>query len=132
VERACAAWAGADGAGAAAFSAKHVDGRRAYARASRRVVTLAAATVRIDAIEIERYDWPELEIVVAAAPTYLRGVGADLGEELGTGGHCDVLRRLASDRFASKTRSVACAGGPAAARALLARVARWADRPEVD
>jgi tRNA pseudouridine55 synthase len=56
--------------------------------------------VRIDSIRIERYEWPELEILVDCGPgTYLRALARDLGEQLGTGGLCAALRRLASGPF---------------------------------
>lgn len=101
VDRACVAWIGSVLQVPPAYSAKHVGGVRAYALArAGTTVTLEAAPVRIDAIEIERYAWPELEIVVRCGPgTYIRALARDLGEELGTGGHCAALRRLASGPF---------------------------------
>lgn len=101
VERACAAWVGSVRQVPPSYSAKHVGGRRAYALArAGETVTLDATSVRIDAIRIERYAWPELVIVVRCGPgTYLRALARDLGEELGTGGHCAALRRLASGPF---------------------------------
>ena len=135
VKRACAAWVGTMEQVPPAFSAKHVAGRRAYALArAGETVLLAAATVRIDAIEIERYEWPELEIVVRCGPgTYLRALARDLGEELGTGGHCAALRRLRSGPF----RVEDAMAWPALADAESTRAAlapAWravADRPEV-
>lgn len=101
VERACANWTGSVLQVPPAYSAKHVGGRRAYALArAGTAVTLEAAPVRIDAIEVERYAWPELDIVVRCGPgTYIRALARDLGEELGTGGHCATLRRLGSGPF---------------------------------
>jgi tRNA pseudouridine55 synthase len=101
VERACAAWVGSVRQVPPSYSAKHVGGRRAYALArAGETVTLEAASVRIDSIRIERYAWPELVIVVRCGPgTYMRALARDLGEELGTGGHCAALRRLASGPF---------------------------------
>ena len=101
VERACAAWVGAVRQVPPSYSAKHVGGRRAYALArAGETVTLEAAAVRIDSIRIEHYAWPELVIVVRCGPgTYLRALARDLGEDLGTGGHCAALRRLASGPF---------------------------------
>jgi tRNA pseudouridine55 synthase len=101
VERACAAWVGSVRQVPPAYSAKHVGGRRAYALArAGETVTLEAASVRIDSIGIERYAWPELVILVRCGPgTYIRALARDLGEELGTGGHCAALRRLASGPF---------------------------------
>jgi tRNA pseudouridine55 synthase len=101
VERACAAWEGFVLQVPPAYSAKHVEGGRAYALArAGRAVTLEAVRVRIDSIRIERYAWPELEILVDCGPgTYLRALARDLGEQLGTGGLCAALRRVASGPF---------------------------------
>jgi len=101
VEEACAAWEGTLLQVPPAYSAKHVDGGRAYALArAGRAVTLEAVPVRIDSIRIERYAWPELEILVRCGPgTYLRALARDLGEQLGTGGLCAALRRLGSGPF---------------------------------
>jgi tRNA pseudouridine55 synthase len=101
VEKACAAWEGSVLQVPPAYSAKHVDGGRAYALArAGRAVTLDAVRVRIDSIRIERYAWPELEILVHCGPgTYLRALARDLGEQLGTGGLCAALRRVASGPF---------------------------------
>jgi tRNA pseudouridine55 synthase len=101
VEEACAAWEGSVLQVPPAYSAKHVRGGRAYALArAGRAVTLEAVRVRIDSIRIERYEWPELEILVDCGPgTYLRALARDLGEQLGTGGLCAALRRLASGPF---------------------------------
>jgi tRNA pseudouridine55 synthase len=101
VERACAAWEGSVLQVPPAYSAKRVAGARAYALArAGRAVTLQAVRVRIDSIRIERYAWPELEILVDCGPgTYVRALARDLGEQLGTGGLCAALRRLASGPF---------------------------------
>lgn len=101
VEEACAAWEGTLLQVPPAYSAKHTAGGRAYALArAGRAVTLEAVPVRIDSIRIERYAWPELEILVHCGPgTYLRALARDLGEQLGTGGLCAELRRLSSGPF---------------------------------
>jgi tRNA pseudouridine55 synthase len=101
VERVCAAWVGSVLQVPPAFSAKHVEGRRAYALArAGETVTLEAASVRIESIDVGRYAWPDLELVVrCGAGTYLRALARDLGEALGTGGYCAALRRLASGPF---------------------------------
>ena len=101
VEAACAAWVGSVLQVPPAYSAKHVGGRRAYARArAGETVTLDAVRVEVESIEIERYAFPDLEILVRCGPgTYVRALARDLGEELGTGGLCEALRRLASGPF---------------------------------
>ncbi|HYO45644.1 MAG TPA: tRNA pseudouridine(55) synthase TruB [Gemmatimonadota bacterium] len=101
VEKACAAWVGSVQQFPPVYSAKHVNGRRAYALArAGETVTLEAVPVRVDSIEVERYQWPDLDIVVRCGPgTYVRALARDLGEELGTGAHCAALRRLESGPF---------------------------------
>ncbi len=77
------------------FSALKVGGRRAYdlARAGRSV-DLAPRRVRIDRIEVIRYEWPELELEIdCGAGTYIRSIARDVGEALGCGGLVDVLVR---------------------------------------
>lgn len=122
VEKACATWEGSVLQVPPAYSAKHVEGGRAYALArAGRAVTLEAVRVRIDSIRIERYAWPELEILVRCGPgTYLRALARDVGEQLGTGGLCAVLRRLASGPY--RVEDALPWGGlvdPEAARAAL-------------
>jgi tRNA pseudouridine55 synthase len=122
VDRACEAWVGSVLQVPPAYSAKHVDGGRAYALArAGGTVTLDAVPVRIDTIRVERYAWPELEILVRCGPgTYIRALARDLGERLGTGGLCAALRRLASGPF-EVARALSWNGleDPAAARAAL-------------
>ena len=79
------------------FSAVHVEGQRAYkaARAGQ-AVELKAKTVRIDAIDVLRYTWPELEVRIRCGRgTYIRSIARDLGQALGTGGYLTQLRRTA-------------------------------------
>lgn len=80
-----------------AHSAVKIKGRRAYqlARGGQDVV-MPPRIVRIDAITLERYDWPELEITVTCGRgTYIRSLGRQIGEALGVGGHLTALRRTA-------------------------------------
>ncbi|MHB1557132.1 MAG: tRNA pseudouridine(55) synthase TruB [Isosphaeraceae bacterium] len=77
------------------FSALKVGGRRAYdlARAGQSV-ELAPRRVRIDRIEVVRYDWPELELEIdCGTGTYIRSIARDVGEALGCGGLVDMLIR---------------------------------------
>jgi tRNA pseudouridine55 synthase len=69
-----------------AFSALKVGGQRAYnlARAGK-PVELAARPVTVYGLEIVRYDYPELTLDVrCGAGTYVRSLGRDLAESLGT------------------------------------------------
>ncbi len=83
------------------FSALKVGGRRAYdlARAGQHV-ELAPRRVRIDRIDVVRYDWPELELEIdCGAGTYIRSIARDVGEALGCGGLVDVLVRTRIGAF---------------------------------
>ncbi len=84
-----------------AFSAMKIGGRRAYAMARQgQAIELAPRPVTVHAIEILRYDYPQLEIAVHCGKgTYIRSLARDLGVLLGTGGHCATLRRTAVGRF---------------------------------
>lgn len=122
VEAACAAWVGSVLQVPPSFSAKHVGGRRAYARArAGETVTLEAVRVEVESIEIERYAFPDLEILVRCGPgTYVRALARDLGEELGTGGLCEALRRLASGPFSvEEALALSSVEDPAALRAAV-------------
>lgn len=101
VEAACAALTGEIDQVPPAYSAKHVAGRRAYARArAGEAVVLRPVRVTIERIEILRYAWPELEIEVESGPgTYIRALARDLGEHLETGAYCAALRRTRSGPY---------------------------------
>jgi tRNA pseudouridine55 synthase len=77
------------------YSALKIGGRRAYdlARAGRSF-ELAPRRVRIDQIEVLRYEWPHLELEIdCGSGTYIRSIARDLGEVLGCGGLVEVLVR---------------------------------------
>lgn len=78
-----------------AFSAAHVDGRRAYKLARKgRPVELEPKTVRIDAIEITGVRAEQVELTVTCGKgTYIRSIARDLGKELGCGAFLTSLRR---------------------------------------
>ncbi len=80
------------------YSAKHVDGERAYAKARRgERMALAPVTVRVMRWDVTAHgdDWLEADITCGGG-TYIRALARDLGAALGTVAHCAVLRRLAS------------------------------------
>jgi len=79
------------------FSAIHVDGKRAYQAARRgEALDLKPRRVRVDAIELLRYDWPTLELrITCGKGTYIRSIARDLGKSLGSGGHLTALKRTA-------------------------------------
>lgn len=79
------------------FSAVHVNGQRAYKLARRgEAVQIKPRRVRIDKIELLGYDWPCVSLrITCGKGVYIRSLGRDLGETLGTGGHLVSLRRTA-------------------------------------
>jgi tRNA pseudouridine55 synthase len=84
-----------------AYSALKVAGRRAHELARRgESFELAPRIVQINAIEMVRYQYPELELVVhCGGGTYIRSLGRDIAESLGTGAVMSALRRLAVGPF---------------------------------
>src|SRR3954467_11019886 len=63
-------------------------------------VELAARPVEIHAIDVVRYAYPELELLVrCGSGTYIRSLGRDLAEALDTAGVMSQLRRLAIGPF---------------------------------
>ncbi len=79
------------------YSAVHVDGKRAYRLARKgRPVPLAAKPVRIDRLVITAYDWPRLGLdIVCSSGTFVRAIGRDLAEAVGTRGGMESLVRVA-------------------------------------
>lgn len=84
-----------------AFSAIHIDGRRAYDLARKgEDVKMRPRWVRIDNIELLSFGWPLAKIrVTCGKGTYIRSIARDLGVALGTGGHLASLRRTAVGRY---------------------------------
>ncbi len=82
-------------------SAVKIGGRRAYALARRgEQVDLPPRPVDVYSLEIRRFEWPELELAVHCGKgTYIRSIARELGVALGTGGHCQSLRRLGVGPF---------------------------------
>ena len=81
-----------------AYSAKHVDGERAYALARRgEKVCLPPVDILVHGWEIVECDGERLRVrVTCGGGTYLRALARDLGRALGTAAHCEQLRRIAS------------------------------------
>jgi tRNA pseudouridine55 synthase len=84
-----------------AFSAMKVGGRRAYALARRgEAPELAARPVQIHSIEVTGYEWPLLSLDIHCGKgTYVRSIARELGQALGTGGHCTMIRRTMVGAF---------------------------------
>jgi tRNA pseudouridine55 synthase len=83
------------------YSAKKVRGQRAYklARAGKRP-RLASRTVRIDRLDLVSYNYPELELdVTCGSGTYIRSLGRDIGQALGSAAVMSRLARTAIGEF---------------------------------
>jgi tRNA pseudouridine55 synthase len=134
VERALAGWIGAVEQTPPIFSAKHLAGERAHARARRgEPVVLQPVTVEIRSIDLQRYAWPDLELRVECGPgTYIRALARDFGETLGTGGYCHALRRLRSGPFEVGAAIAWDELGPAALAALRPAAEAVADLPRIE
>jgi len=84
-----------------AYSAIHVEGKRAYdlARAGEQV-ELPKRVVRVDGIQRLGYAWPELTLAIDCGKGfYVRSLARDLGARLGCGGHLASLRRTAVGEY---------------------------------
>lgn len=84
-----------------AFSALKVKGRRAYALARQgQEVRLPSRPVVVHRLEVVRYEYPELVLdVTCGSGTYLRSLGRDIGEALGSAAVMAALRRTAVGPF---------------------------------
>jgi tRNA pseudouridine55 synthase len=83
------------------FSAKKVDGERAYEVArSGREVKLQPKQIEIFDLRVRRVELPEVEFEVdCSSGTYVRAIARDIGQMLGTGGYLTALRRTAIGGF---------------------------------
>jgi tRNA pseudouridine55 synthase len=80
------------------FSAKQIDGKRAYdlARAGKEVV-LKANKITISEFKIDTSDFPEISFELSCSKgTYIRSVASDFGKKLNSGGTLIELRRTKS------------------------------------
>lgn len=85
------------------FSAKRVDGQRAYTLARKgQERTLPPVPVTIRSFRLLSYDpmhGVAVADIVCSKGTYIRSMARDLGEVLGCGAYLSALRRTASGRF---------------------------------
>ena len=83
------------------FSAKKIDGRRAYATARRgETPRLEPRPVEVHEVALIGYDWPIATVdVICEKGFYVRSLARDLGRALGTGGHCASIRRTGVGPF---------------------------------
>lgn len=77
------------------FSAKYIDGKRAYKSARRGDdVELPSSPVNIREITVEKFDLPELILHISCSKgTYIRSLARDIGLELDSGAYLSALRR---------------------------------------
>jgi len=83
------------------YSAVHVDGKRAYRLARKgKPLQLEAKRVRIEHLAITSYQWPRLALdIICSSGTYIRALGRDLAESLGTRAVMESLVRSAVGPF---------------------------------
>ncbi len=119
-----AEWVGTVAQVPPAFSAAKVMGRRAYDLARKgEAVVLTARPVRVDAIAVERYDYPVLDVEVHCGKgTYIRSLARDLGDRLGCGAYVETLRRTRIGPFTTAA-AVSLHDDPAVAHGRLLPVA---------
>jgi len=83
------------------FSAKKVDGKRAYdiARAGKEI-EMKANTITISDFKIDTTSFPEIKFEVSCSKgTYIRSLASDFGKKLNSGGTLIELRRTRSGDF---------------------------------
>lgn len=80
------------------FSAKQIDGKRAYdiARAGKEI-ELKANRIFIESLKLDSSRFPEIDFEITCSKgTYIRSIARDLGEMLNSGGTLIALRRTRS------------------------------------
>lgn len=84
-----------------AYSALRVEGRRAYKLARQgRQVPLKPRLVTVERIAVEAYDYPQLSLAIeCGSGTYVRSLGRDLAESLGTAAVMSRLTRTSIGGF---------------------------------
>jgi tRNA pseudouridine55 synthase len=83
------------------FSAKQIDGKRAYehARAGKEIV-MKSNKITIHSFELKADRFPEIDFEICCSKgTYIRSIAHDFGEKLNSGGTLIALRRTKSGNF---------------------------------
>jgi len=77
------------------YSAKSVDGKRAYNMARKgKTIELKPQQVAIHRLEVLKENLPDLSLLIECSKgTYIRSLARDIGEKLNSGGHLTGLRR---------------------------------------
>jgi tRNA pseudouridine55 synthase len=83
------------------FSAIKINGQRAYKLArDGKEIELPLRQVTVYSLELVKYAYPELSVRAhVSSGTYIRSLGVDIGERLGTGAYCTTLRRTAIGKW---------------------------------
>ena len=83
------------------FSAKKVDGKRAYESARKGDdIVLKANTIEIKQFDVDCSELPVVRFsIVCSKGTYIRSIARDLGEKLNTGAYLSELRRDAIGNY---------------------------------
>lgn len=83
------------------FSAKKIDGVRAYESARQNIeVEIQAREINISAFEITKINFQDVEARICCSKgTYIRAIARDLGEKLNSGAHLIALRRTKIGNF---------------------------------
>jgi tRNA pseudouridine55 synthase len=78
------------------YSAKKIGGKKLYELARQgKEIERKAFHIKIYSLELLSYEWPKLIIrTEVSSGTYIRVLGADIGERLGTGAYLGALRRI--------------------------------------
>lgn len=116
------------------YSAVHVGGKRAYRLARKgREIVLEPKRVRIDRLEITAYEWPRLALdVVCSSGTFIRAIGRDLAEALGTKAVMESLVRTAVGPFSlSSSTPLDAIEADTAQGAILPPVSAVAHLPQI-
>lgn len=79
------------------YSAKKIKGKKLYELARKGIeVERQPNRINVYRLEIKSFVWPDLTIkTCVSSGTYIRTLGADIGEKLGVGGYLTALRRTA-------------------------------------
>ncbi len=83
------------------FSAKKVEGKRAYLSARKgKKIELKTATIEIKEIEVLEINIPYITLrIVSSKGTYIRAIARDLGQALKTGAYLTELKRTKIGKF---------------------------------
>jgi tRNA pseudouridine55 synthase len=83
------------------YSAKNIDGKRAYEYARKGVdVKMKPSPVVFHKLELTRFEMPEVEILIRCSKgTYVRSFARDMGEKLGCGAYLSALVRTGSGEY---------------------------------